>query len=60
MLDKLFASPTFGTRPSKDIIDRITESSNGDIRSAIMTLQFACVVGMPPGQGKKSRKKAEV
>jgi cell cycle checkpoint protein len=58
MLDKLFASPTSGTRPSKGILDYIIESSNGDIRSAIMTLQFACVVKMPTGQGKKSRKNA--
>jgi len=58
MLDKLFASPTRGSRPSKDILDHIIESSNGDIRSAIMTLQFACVVKMPTGQGKKSRNNA--
>lgn len=58
MLDKQFASPTSGTRPSRDILDHIIESSNGDIRSAIMTLQFACVVKMPTGQSKKSRNNA--
>ena len=58
MLDKLFASPTSDTRPSKDILDYIVESSNGDIRNAIMTLQFACVVKIPTGQGKRSRRNA--
>ena len=60
MLDKLFNSLTSGTKPPKDILDHIIESSNGDIRSAIMTLQFACVVKMPTGQGKKFRKNVAV
>ncbi|KAJ3520257.1 hypothetical protein NM688_g9188 [Phlebia brevispora] len=32
-----------GVQPSKDLLDLIVESSNGDIRSAVMALQFACV-----------------
>lgn len=43
-------------RPSKDVVDIIVQSSNGDIRSAIMALQFACVIDLPTGQGKKSKK----
>lgn len=32
-----------GIQPSKEIMDIIVESSNGDIRSAIMALQFASI-----------------
>ena len=32
-----------GPQPSKELLDIIVESSNGDIRSAVMALQFACV-----------------
>ncbi|KAI0827180.1 Rad17-domain-containing protein [Trametes gibbosa] len=43
LLDRHFASPSApGVRPSKDVLDVIIESSNGDIRSAVMALQFAC------------------
>ena len=43
MLDRHFHSRSaVGTRPSKDALDLIVESSNGDIRSAINALQFAC------------------
>lgn len=31
-------------KPSKDVVQLLVESSNGDIRSAIMALQFACVM----------------
>ena len=43
------------TPPSRDVIDTIVETSNGDIRSAIMALQFACVVQLG---GKRRKKKA--
>lgn len=33
--------------PSKQVLDLVIESSNGDIRSAIMGLQFACLVQGP-------------
>jgi cell cycle checkpoint protein len=39
--------------PSKEVLDIIVESSNGDIRSAVMALQFACVIEM----GNKGRKR---
>jgi cell cycle checkpoint protein len=39
--------------PSKEVVNIIVESSNGDIRSAVMALQFACVIEM----GNKDRKK---
>ena len=43
MLDRHFHSKSaVGTRPSKDVLYLIVESSNGDIRSAINALQFAC------------------
>jgi cell cycle checkpoint protein len=42
--------------PSKEVLDVIVESANGDIRSAIMALQFACIVELP-GSKKKGRGK---
>ncbi|TEB29646.1 Rad17-domain-containing protein [Coprinellus micaceus] len=33
--------------PSKQVLDVIVESSNGDIRSAINTLEFACTIELP-------------
>ena len=33
--------------PSKQVLDVIVESSSGDIRSAINTLEFACTVELP-------------
>ncbi|KAI0916087.1 hypothetical protein AcV7_007186 [Taiwanofungus camphoratus] len=41
-------SSASGTPPSKEILNVIVESSNGDIRSAIMALQFACVAKASP------------
>ena len=43
--------------PSKDFLDIIVESANGDIRSAVMALQFACVVELPRETKGKGRKK---
>ncbi|GLB41209.1 putative rad17 cell cycle checkpoint protein [Lyophyllum shimeji] len=40
--------------PSREILDAIVETANGDIRSAIMALQFACVGEM---NGKTRKKK---
>jgi cell cycle checkpoint protein len=45
--------------PSKEVLDVIVESSNGDIRSAIMALQFACIVEIP-GQKRKNTKGARL
>lgn len=42
LLDKHFRSVP-DNLPPKEVIDVIVESSNGDIRSAIMALQFACL-----------------
>jgi cell cycle checkpoint protein len=39
--------------PTKDIIDAIVQSSNGDIRSAIMALQFNSVASQKSKKGKK-------
>ncbi|EKM77716.1 hypothetical protein AGABI1DRAFT_129999 [Agaricus bisporus var. burnettii JB137-S8] len=39
--------------PTKEIIDAIVESSNGDIRSAIMALQFNSVASKKSKKGKK-------
>lgn len=38
--------------PSKQVLDVIIESSNGDIRSAINTLEFACTVELPSKKRK--------
>ena len=40
--------------PSKEVIDIVVESANGDIRSAIMALQFACIVHKPTQKKKKN------
>ncbi|KAJ7078487.1 Rad17 cell cycle checkpoint protein-domain-containing protein [Mycena epipterygia] len=46
-------SKSAGSVPSKETLDIIIETSNGDIRSAIMALQFSCVVEMVGGKGHK-------
>ncbi|KAG1776322.1 Rad17 cell cycle checkpoint protein-domain-containing protein [Suillus placidus] len=51
MLTNHFAS-TSGKPPAKDVVEMIVESSNGDIRSAVMALEFACVVTLTKGGGK--------
>ncbi|KAJ7720282.1 Rad17 cell cycle checkpoint protein-domain-containing protein [Mycena maculata] len=50
------SSNSSGSAPSKETLDIIVETSNGDIRSAIMALQFSCVLEMLPG-GKARKKK---
>lgn len=51
-------------QPSKEAVDIVISSANGDIRSALMALQFACVVDLPTsggakrGKGAKANKKA--
>lgn len=56
MLNTHFASASksksSNLAPSKEALDMVVESSNGDIRSAIMALQFSCVV--PGKKGKKN------
>ncbi|KAG2343137.1 Rad17-domain-containing protein [Suillus weaverae] len=51
MLTNHFAS-TSGKPPAKDVVEMIVESSNGDIRSAVMALEFACIVTLTKGGGK--------
>ncbi|KAF8908184.1 Rad17 cell cycle checkpoint protein-domain-containing protein [Gymnopilus junonius] len=43
--------------PSKELLDIIVDSSNGDIRSAIMALQFACITDSSATQKQKGKKK---
>jgi cell cycle checkpoint protein len=47
-------------QPPKDLLDIILDSSNRDIRSAIVALQFVCIVELPrtsgSGSGKDSKK----
>jgi cell cycle checkpoint protein len=50
-----FKPATFAP-PSKDLLDAIVASSNGDIRGAMMGLQFACIVDSAQGHGKKRQK----
>ncbi|KAM6494899.1 Rad17 cell cycle checkpoint domain containing protein [Amanita muscaria] len=42
LLNTHFASNK-SAQPSKEVLDVVVETANGDIRSAIMALQFACV-----------------
>ncbi|KIM86641.1 hypothetical protein PILCRDRAFT_64773, partial [Piloderma croceum F 1598] len=46
-------------QPPKDVVDIIVDSSNGDIRSAIMALQFACIVELPRTDTGASSKKGK-
>ncbi|KAJ6551690.1 Rad17 cell cycle checkpoint protein-domain-containing protein [Mycena capillaripes] len=48
-----FSSKSSGSAPSKEMLDIIIETSNGDIRSAIMALQFSSVLEMPGSKGRK-------
>src|SRR6266540_2336448 len=53
LLNKHFShSGGVALSPSKEVLDVIIESANGDIRSAIMALQFACVVELPASRKK--------
>ncbi|KZT02770.1 P-loop containing nucleoside triphosphate hydrolase protein [Laetiporus sulphureus 93-53] len=58
LLDKHFSSVR-GFPPSKEVLGLIVSSSNGDIRSAVMALQFACVAGTSAASAvtKGSRKR---
>ncbi|TFK47071.1 Rad17-domain-containing protein [Heliocybe sulcata] len=42
-------------QPSKELVELVVDSANGDIRSAIMALQFACVrtEGKPKKKGRQ-------
>ncbi|GJJ11882.1 hypothetical protein Clacol_006120 [Clathrus columnatus] len=42
-------------KPNKEVIQLLVEASNGDIRSAIMALQFACVVQLPKESGGNAK-----
>ncbi|KAI0746491.1 P-loop containing nucleoside triphosphate hydrolase protein [Daedaleopsis nitida] len=59
LLDCHFASSTAraGTRPTKEVVDVVVESSNGDIRSAVMALQFACTASQGHLKSSKGTKK---
>ena len=47
-----------GVHLSKDVLELIADSSNGDIRSAVMALQFACTPTAPSGKSKTKDKKS--
>ena len=57
MLSKYYAEDDVpnGKRISKDDLAVIVETSNGDIRSAIMALQFACGMNASTRHGKRKR-----
>ena len=42
-------------QPSKEALDIVVESANGDIRSAIMALQFACGTSQQSGKTRKKK-----
>lgn len=55
LLDKVFSSSgpsSPAQRPPKDVVEMVLDSAHGDIRSAVMALQFACVVDLPTAKGK--------
>ncbi|KAJ7778351.1 hypothetical protein B0H16DRAFT_1683604 [Mycena metata] len=46
-----------GSAPTKEMLDIVVETSNGDIRSAIIALQFSCVPTLGGSSVKAARKK---
>lgn len=58
MLNNHFSSVASSSTmpPSKEVLDLIIDSSNGDIRNAIMALQFSCVMSVPGKKGKTSNR----
>ncbi|KAK7055293.1 Rad17-domain-containing protein [Favolaschia claudopus] len=59
LISSHFSSPLArGPAPSKETLDIIIETSNGDIRSAIMALQFSCIVEPPSGKGRRKSSSA--
>ncbi|PPQ69263.1 hypothetical protein CVT24_000069 [Panaeolus cyanescens] len=62
MLNNHFTA-TFSTNsaaPSREVVDIIVESSNGDIRSAINALQFACIANKTGKKRKRDQSNALV
>lgn len=58
LLGRVFSSSSVShQKPSKEVVDIIVDSANGDIRSAIMALQFACIVDLPGGARGKGKGK---
>jgi len=53
LLNRHFTAYTSYAKPTKEVLDTVIESSNGDIRSAIMTLQFSCVTSSSKASKKK-------
>ncbi|KAI6019829.1 Rad17 cell cycle checkpoint protein-domain-containing protein [Pisolithus orientalis] len=47
LLAKHFGPQASTGKPPKEVLDVIVETSNGDIRSALMALQFACISPLP-------------
>ena len=43
-------------RLSRDVLEMVVETSNGDIRSALMALQFACIAPLRLKSGKSKTK----
>jgi cell cycle checkpoint protein len=62
LLSTHFSSPTtaslVGSKPTKEFLEIIVDSAHGDIRSAVMALQFACIVdvGASASKGSSSSK----
>ncbi|KZT21907.1 hypothetical protein NEOLEDRAFT_1098529 [Neolentinus lepideus HHB14362 ss-1] len=56
LVTKHFSKSLATARPTKDSIDLVVESSNGDIRSAIMALQFASIANTGKTDGKARKK----
>ena len=45
-------------KPSREILDQVTEYCEGDIRGALMALQFMCSTPSTALSGKKAKKGA--
>jgi len=56
-MDKLLKNPALSSDLPKDLIEKVIQVSNGDIWSAIMSLQFSSL--LYPASREGARKKAE-
>ncbi len=57
LMDKLSKNPEVSSDLPKDLVEKVIQVSNGDIRSAIMSLQFSSL--LHPASREGARKKAE-
>ena len=59
LMDKLSKDSETSSNSPKDIIEKVVQRSNGDIRSAVMTLQFSSLLRPEVAKKKAERARRE-